>query len=138
MTTSDDDGPRGAVVSARELRYTVTIRGDITPADGQSQEEADKQTALLLLPSIETHVRSGLATRHARVEYDGADDDGPRTLRHGFAEAVTIETDEAGFELHILSDDGDTYVWNVQGVAESLLDQSRELIEPWVSEGGRR
>lgn len=67
-----------------------------------------------------------------------AAEDGPRTLRHGSAEAITIETDERGFELHILSDDGDTYVWNVQAVAESLLDQCRELIEPWLAEGGRR
>ena len=58
------------------------------------------------------------------------------------AEAVKIESDEAGFELHVLLDEdvcthsqsGDWLVMNVQAVAEELFDAVKSSIGPWLQE----
>ena len=58
------------------------------------------------------------------------------------AEAVKIESDEAGFELHVLLDEdvcthsqsGDWLVVNVQAVAEELFDAVKSSIGPWLQE----
>ncbi len=56
-------------------------------------------------------------------------------------EAVKIESDERGFELHIVVgddidvDDEGRAILNVQGVAEELLHEVVTKIGPWVLEG---
>jgi len=55
-------------------------------------------------------------------------------------EGVTIESDERGFELHLVvgedidvSPDG-VVVLNIQAVAEDLLNEAVRVIGPWVLE----
>lgn len=55
-------------------------------------------------------------------------------------EKVSIESDERGFELHLLvdedvrSDDQGRLVLNVQAVAEELYDAVKNGIGPWLYE----
>ncbi len=55
-------------------------------------------------------------------------------------EAVKIESDERGFELHIVVgddidvDDQGRAILNVQGVAEELYDAVKGAIGPWLAE----
>lgn len=55
-------------------------------------------------------------------------------------EGVTIESDERGFELHLLvdedvrSDDDGRLILNVQMVAEELYDAVKNGIGPWLAE----
>ena len=52
---------------------------------------------------------------------------------HGIAEAVRIESDEAGWELHVLTDDG-WHVFNIHGEAEELTRQCQQ-IDNWLADG---
>jgi hypothetical protein len=55
-------------------------------------------------------------------------------------EAVTVECDDRGFELHLIvgddirHDDDGRIVLNIQAVAEDLWDQMVEKVGPWVLE----
>jgi len=40
-------------MSKRILRFTVTVRADVTAGPNETQEEADAETARMVLPSIE-------------------------------------------------------------------------------------
>jgi len=50
------------------------------------------------------------------------------------AEAIRVESDERGFELHIDTTDDGTVIVNVQGVAEELFDAVKSSIGPWLQE----
>ncbi len=52
----------------------------------------------------------------------------------GNADSITIESDEAGFELQIVTDDGIHYHFNIHAVADELLDACVKRIGPWVDE----
>ena len=54
----------------------------------------------------------------------------------GNAEALAIESDERGFELHLTTSDGDTVAVNVHAVAFEFAgsDGLRELLD-WAKEG---
>ncbi len=56
-------------------------------------------------------------------------------MNGGNADTITIESDEHGFELHIETDEGDRFVFNVHDVAEDLMTQAITKIAPWVLEG---
>ncbi len=49
-------------------------------------------------------------------------------------DSIKIESDEHGFELHIETDEGDRFVFNIHGVADDLLDACVKRIGPWVAE----
>lgn len=51
----------------------------------------------------------------------------------GSAEEIRIETDERGFELHLITDRG-SYVVNVQGACIDLLDSVKREIGPYWDE----
>ncbi len=50
------------------------------------------------------------------------------------ADKVTIESDERGFELHILDDDGDWHIFNIHAIAEQVYDEVKREIGPWLYE----
>jgi hypothetical protein len=50
------------------------------------------------------------------------------------AERVTIESDEAGFELHVMDENGDWHIWNIHGIAEDVYDTVKREIGPWLYE----
>lgn len=52
----------------------------------------------------------------------------------GTAEAVRIESDENGWELHVLDGDG-WHVWNIHAEALVLLQQAQATIGAWWEEG---
>ncbi len=54
---------------------------------------------------------------------------------HAHVDTIKIESDEAGFELHIETDEGDRFVFNIHGCADELLDACVKRIGPWVAEG---
>ncbi len=51
------------------------------------------------------------------------------------ADTITIESDERGFELHLIDEDGEHHSWNIHAIAEELYDTVKREIGPWVAEG---
>lgn len=50
------------------------------------------------------------------------------------ADRITIESDEHGFELHVETDEGDRYVFNIHGIAEEVYDTVKREIGPYLYE----
>ena len=53
----------------------------------------------------------------------------------GHAEAIRVESDECGFELHVDTSDGDRYVFNVHAVAWDFAADVDATIGAWRREG---
>lgn len=51
-------------------------------------------------------------------------------------EAVLIDADEDGWELHLLTDNG-WEIFNIHGLVDDLEKQVKEKITPYLDEGGR-
>jgi hypothetical protein len=49
------------------------------------------------------------------------------------ADRIKVESDERGFELHILDDEGDWHVFNIHGVALEFYDEVRDKIGEWAA-----
>ncbi len=56
------------------------------------------------------------------------------TVNGGNAHEIRVESDERGFELHIETDEGDVFVFNVHGVADDLYKAVTAKIGPWRAE----
>lgn len=54
---------------------------------------------------------------------------------HSRADDVRIESDESGFELHVDTEDGDTFVFNIHHLAWDLAGQAERTICEWRREG---
>lgn len=52
----------------------------------------------------------------------------------GHVEQISIESDEHGFELHILTSDEGRIAFNIQAVAVDLYRAVIDTIGPWISE----
>lgn len=50
------------------------------------------------------------------------------------ADRVVVESDECGFELHVETDEGDLFIFNIQGIAEEVYDAVKGHIGPWLQE----
>ena len=50
------------------------------------------------------------------------------------AEKIMIESDERGFELHVLDDVGEWHYFNIHSCAEQLYDTVKASIGPWLAE----
>ena len=50
------------------------------------------------------------------------------------ADEIKIESDERGFELHVTTDEGDRYIFNIHSIAEELYDTVKRSIGPWLDE----
>lgn len=51
------------------------------------------------------------------------------------AEAIRIESDDRGFELHIDTTEDGTFVFNIHGLAPRLHELVKAEIGPWLAEG---
>jgi hypothetical protein len=54
---------------------------------------------------------------------------------HSRADDVKIESDECGFELHVDTEDGDTFVFHIHHLAWDLAGQAERTICEWRREG---
>ncbi len=55
-------------------------------------------------------------------------------MNEGNVDSIKIESDERGFELHIETDEGDVFVFNIHGVADDLYKAVTSTIGPWRAE----
>jgi hypothetical protein len=54
---------------------------------------------------------------------------------HLNADSITIESDERGFELHVMCDDGDAVVFNIHNIdLDAFYDQVKARIGPYLRE----
>lgn len=51
----------------------------------------------------------------------------------GTADLINIGSGEEGFELYLSTDTG-TYVVNIHALAETMLDEAKSEIGPWIAE----
>lgn len=51
------------------------------------------------------------------------------------ADSIKIESDERGFELHVETDEGDRFAFNIHSCAEALHEQVNLIIGSWLAEG---
>lgn len=54
-----------------------------------------------------------------------------------FVEEATIESDEQGFELHLLLASGDRKIFNVHACAPQLVREAMRQIQPYMYEMDR-